>query len=119
MLLYPSPYHYINGGNPYGPSHLAIDLYAPEGTPISAADSGVVVWSSYGEWNGGYGSVVMIDHRNGFSTLYGHLSAIAVQVGQIVAKGERLGAAGAPEPGVGVRTPRVQGNDPRTSSMYV
>ena len=93
-MLYPSPYHYINGGNPYGPSHLAIDLYAPEGTPITAADSGVVVWSSYGEWNGGYGSVVMIDHRNGFMTLYGHLSQVNVVLCQSIYAGETVGLSG-------------------------
>lgn len=94
VLLYPSPYHYINGGNQYGPGHLAIDLYAPEGTPISAADSGVVVWASYGAWNGGYGSVVMIDHRNGFSTLYAHLSQVNVGLCQSVYAGETIGLSG-------------------------
>ncbi len=93
-LLYPSPYHYINGGNPYSGGHLAIDLYAPEGTPITAADSGVVVWSSYGEWNGGYGNVVMIDHRNGFMTLYGHLSQVNVLLCQSVFAGETVGLSG-------------------------
>jgi murein DD-endopeptidase MepM/ murein hydrolase activator NlpD len=93
-LYWPSPYHYINGGNQFGPSHLAIDLFAPEGTPISAADSGVVVWASYGAWNGGYGNVVMIDHRNGFSTLYGHLSVVYVNLCQWVYAGETIGLSG-------------------------
>lgn len=93
-LLYPSPYHYINGGNAYSSSHLAIDLYAPEGTLITAADSGVVVWASYGAWNGGYGNVVMIDHRNGFMTLYGHLSQVNVAQCQWVYAGEGIGQSG-------------------------
>jgi murein DD-endopeptidase MepM/ murein hydrolase activator NlpD len=93
-LMWPSPYHYINGGNPYTSSHLAIDLYAPEGTPISAADSGVVTWASYGAWNGGYGNVVMIDHRNGFKTLYGHLSQVNVSLCQWVYAGETIGLSG-------------------------
>lgn len=93
-LMWPSPYHYINGGNQFGGSHLAIDLYAPEGTPISAADNGVVVWSSYGAWNGGYGNVVMIDHRNGFATLYGHLSQVNVGLCQRVYAGETIGLSG-------------------------
>lgn len=93
-LLYPSPYHYILGGNPYTPSHLAIDLYAPEGTAITAADSGVVVWASVGEWNGGYGNVVMIDHRNGFMTLYGHLSQVNVLLCQPIYAGEIVGLSG-------------------------
>lgn len=93
-LMWPSPYHYINGGNQFSGSHLAIDLYAPEGTPISAADSGVVVWSSYGAWNGGYGNVVMINHRNGFMTLYGHLSQVNVGLCQWVYAGETIGLSG-------------------------
>ncbi len=93
-LMWPSPYHYINGGNQFGPSHLAIDLYAPEGTSIYAADSGVVVWSSFGAWNGGYGNVVMINHRNGFSTLYGHLSQVNVGLCQWVYAGEVIGLSG-------------------------
>jgi murein DD-endopeptidase MepM/ murein hydrolase activator NlpD len=93
-LMWPSPYHYINGGNQYSGSHLAIDLYAPEGTPISAADSGVVIWSSYGAWNGGYGNVVMIDHRNGFTTLYGHLSQVNVGLCQWVYAGDIIGLSG-------------------------
>jgi murein DD-endopeptidase MepM/ murein hydrolase activator NlpD len=93
-LMWPSPYHYINGGNQFSPSHLAIDLYAPEGTPITAADSGVVVWASYGAWNGGYGNVVMINHRNGFSTLYGHLSQVNVGLCQWVYAGETIGLSG-------------------------
>jgi murein DD-endopeptidase MepM/ murein hydrolase activator NlpD len=93
-LMWPSPYHYINGGNQYGSSHLAIDLFAPEGTQITAADSGVVVWASYGAWNGGYGSVVMIDHRNGFKTLYGHLSQVNVLLCQWIIAGETIGLSG-------------------------
>ncbi|HEY5156598.1 MAG TPA: M23 family metallopeptidase [Anaerolineales bacterium] len=93
-LMWPSPYHYINGGNQFGPNHLAIDLYAPEGTPISAADNGVVVWASYGAWNGGYGNVIMIDHRDGFRTLYAHLSQVNVSLCQGVYAGQIIGLSG-------------------------
>jgi murein DD-endopeptidase MepM/ murein hydrolase activator NlpD len=93
-LICPSPYCYINGGNPFSGGHLAVDLYAPEGTPIVAADSGVVIKASYGEWNGGYGNMVMIDHRNGFVTLYGHLSQVNVYQCQPIGAGEILGLSG-------------------------
>ena len=72
--------------------HKAIDIGAPTGTPVVAADSGYVVkagWSKYG-----YGNYIVIDHGNGFQTLYAHLSAILVQVGQSVAKGTRIGSVG-------------------------
>jgi murein DD-endopeptidase MepM/ murein hydrolase activator NlpD len=93
-LLWPTPYHYINGGNNFSASHLAVDLWAPEGTLISAADNGVVVWASYGAWNGGYGNVIMVDHGNGFKTLYGHLSQVNVQMCQPVYAGETIGLSG-------------------------
>ena len=93
-LICPSPYCYINGGNPFGSGHLAVDLYAPEGTPIVAADSGVVIKASYGEWNGGYGNMVMIDHRNGFVTLYGHLYQVNVYQCQPIFAGEIVGLSG-------------------------
>jgi len=83
------------GGVPRSFPHNGVDLTAYLGSPILAADSGTVTVAQYGGYNGGYGNYVVIDHGNGFSTLYAHLSAIAVQYGQILAKGERIGAAGA------------------------
>jgi len=83
------------GGVPRAFPHNGVDLTAYLGSPILAADSGTVTVAQYGGYNGGYGNYVVIDHGNGFSTLYAHLSAIAVQYGQILAKGERIGAAGA------------------------
>lgn len=83
------------GGEPRPIPHTGVDLTAYLGNPILAADSGTVTVSQYGGYNGGYGNYVVVDHGNGFSTLYAHLSAIAVQSRQIVAKGERIGSAGA------------------------
>jgi murein DD-endopeptidase MepM/ murein hydrolase activator NlpD len=94
-LMWPSPFHFVRGGNNFGPNHLAIDIYAPLGTPITAADNGVVVWASAdGSWNGGYGNVVMIDHRDGFKTLYGHLSQVNVILCENVYAGQLIGYAG-------------------------
>ncbi|MEA3345895.1 MAG: M23 family metallopeptidase [Chloroflexota bacterium] len=72
--------------------HKAIDIGAPTGTPIVAADSGYVAIAGWS--NVGYGSYIVIDHGNGFQTLYAHLSAILVEVGQSVGKGERIGSVG-------------------------
>ena len=71
--------------------HSGIDIGVDEGTPVHAADGGVVVWSG---WMGGYGYAVVIDHANGLSTLYGHNSELAVDEGQSVAKGQVISYAG-------------------------
>ena len=71
--------------------HSGIDIGVDEGTPVHAADSGVIVWSG---WMGGYGYAVVIDHGNGLSTLYGHNSELAVDEGQSVSKGQVIAYAG-------------------------
>lgn len=71
--------------------HSGIDIGVDEGTPVHAADSGVIVWSG---WMGGYGYAVVIDHGNGLSTLYGHNSELAVDEGQSVYKGQVVAYAG-------------------------
>lgn len=73
--------------------HRAIDVGARAGSPIVAADSGYVVKASHG-WNGGYGSMVMVDHGNGFVSLYAHMNMVYVRQGENVAKGEQLGTVG-------------------------
>lgn len=71
--------------------HSGIDIGVDEGTPVHAADSGIIVWSG---WMGGYGYAVVIDHGNGLSTLYGHNSELAVDEGQSVSKGQVVAYAG-------------------------
>lgn len=72
--------------------HSGIDLAAPRGTPIKASDSGAVIYSG---WYGGYGRVVIVDHSKGFSTLYAHMDAAAVRVGDHVKQGQTVGYEGA------------------------
>jgi len=76
----------------FKPRHQAIDIGAPTGTSVVAADSGYVVTAGWSEY--GYGKYVVIDHGNGFQTLYAHLHTILVQVGQSVSKGEKIGTVG-------------------------
>ncbi|MCD6519893.1 MAG: peptidoglycan DD-metalloendopeptidase family protein [Anaerolineae bacterium] len=76
----------------YWEGHRAIDIGAPLGTPIVAADSGFVVAARW--TNVGYGRMVIIDHRNGFKTLYAHLQVYYVQEGQSVSKGQVIGKCG-------------------------
>jgi len=77
----------------FKPHHQAIDIAAPIGTPIKASDSGYVVWAGWN--NQGYGNLVIIDHGNGFRTLYAHLSRYFVAVGDSVAQGTVIGLMGA------------------------
>lgn len=72
--------------------HAGIDLAGPLGTPIHATADGVVLRSG---WNsGGYGNLVEIDHGRGIVTRYGHLSAMAVQPGSRVTRGQVIGRMG-------------------------
>ena len=91
-LIWPSGTHTVSG-NEYWSGHLGIDITAGEGADVWAADSGVVTMAQSG-WNYGYGNVVMIDHGNGYATLYGHLSRIAVSQCDLVGAGQSIGAAG-------------------------
>lgn len=72
-------------------SHTGIDIGAESGATIVAADGGTVVLAGV---NSGYGNCVMIDHGNGYKTLYAHMSSIAVSNGQSVSKGDTVGYVG-------------------------
>lgn len=72
-------------------SHTGIDIASNQGTAVYASDGGTVTLAG---WNGGYGNCIMIDHGNGYVTLYGHLSSISVSVGQTVSQGATIGAVG-------------------------
>ena len=83
-----STYSFVQG---YSSFHTGIDLAAPVGTPVRAANGGVVIfagWNSYG-----YGSTIVLSHGP-FTTLYGHLSTINVGCGQIVNAGQQIGGVG-------------------------
>ena len=71
--------------------HSGIDIGVDYGTPVHAADSGVVVDAG---WISGYGYAVVIDHGNGLSTLYGHNESLAVSSGQSVSQGQVIAYAG-------------------------
>jgi murein DD-endopeptidase MepM/ murein hydrolase activator NlpD len=73
--------------------HTGLDFRAEKGLPVGATAPGVVVAADTG-YNGGYGNMVDVDHGNGIVTRFGHLSEIAVKVGQAVTKGTIIGRAG-------------------------
>ncbi len=83
-------YWTVEGG--YG--HPAIDIANPGMPWIRAADSGFVIKVARNTGDTGYGNYVMVDHRNGFVTLYAHLDTILVNVGDSVGKGAILGRMG-------------------------
>jgi murein DD-endopeptidase MepM/ murein hydrolase activator NlpD len=80
--------------NPFGGApefHQGLDIAAPTGTTVTAAASGTVIMA---QWYGGYGNYILIDNGDGYSTGYGHLSAIYVSDGQQVERGQAIGAVG-------------------------
>jgi murein DD-endopeptidase MepM/ murein hydrolase activator NlpD len=71
--------------------HTGLDLHGETGDPVRATADGKVTSAG---WSGGYGRVIDIDHGNGMSTRYGHLSAIDVRVGQSIRTGQIIGRIG-------------------------
>lgn len=82
----------INGIVTQFPSwyHMAYDIAAPIGTPIVATKDGIVKEVWVGGWNYGYGTHVVLDHGDGYTSLYAHMSAVAVSVGQRVVGGQTV-----------------------------
>jgi len=72
-------------------NHYGIDISAPRGAPVYAPAVGVV---TYAAWKGDYGNMVELDHGTGYTTRFGHLSQIDVEVGDRVMKGQILGEVG-------------------------
>ncbi len=89
----PSPYWFEPSFGSYPHFHTGIDLVEPFGSPIYAADDGIV--ALVGSSSTGYGNYVVIAHSGGLATLYGHLSTSLVKVGQPVNQGEAIGLEGA------------------------
>ena len=71
--------------------HSGIDIGAPTGTPVVATGTGTVISAG---WNGGYGKAIIIQHNDVQQTLYGHLSQISVQPGQVIEQGTVIGLVG-------------------------
>lgn len=90
VLIWPVPGGQIT--TYFSSYHLAVDIAAPYGAGVQAADGGVVTWAGWR--NNGGGLVVAIDHGNGISTVYNHLGSILVGPGQAVGKGDTIAAVG-------------------------
>lgn len=92
-FVWPTTEHWISGFD-FSPeaNHPAIDIAGRLGNLIFAADTGVVVYAGWNNW--GYGNVIVIDHGNGWQTLYAHLSFYQVSCGLSVIKGAQIGNMG-------------------------
>ena len=88
----PSTYWFEPPYGSYAHFHTGIDLVEPFGSPVLAADDGVV--ALVGSSSSGYGNYVVIAHSGGLNTLYGHLSTSLVRVGQSVTQGTPVGLEG-------------------------
>jgi murein DD-endopeptidase MepM/ murein hydrolase activator NlpD len=91
VFIWPTPLHYLSGYH-YSSIHPAIDIAGEIGHSIYASDAGVVVYSGWNNY--GYGYVVVLDHGNGWQTLYAHLSQVNMVCGQAVFQGNVIGLMG-------------------------
>ena len=71
--------------------HIAIDIAGSTGSPVQSVEDGTVTSAG---WDGGYGKCIVINHGNGLSTRYGHLSSMSVSVGDSVSRGQTIGTRG-------------------------
>ncbi|KAA3662408.1 MAG: M23 family peptidase [Chloroflexi bacterium] len=76
----------------YWYGHRGLDIALSEGNAVFASDTGTVTYAGWNTW--GYGNLIVVNHGNGFETLYAHLSGISVVPGQIVYQGNVIGASG-------------------------
>ena len=92
-FVYPTTEHWLSG-TPFRPDlrHFGVDFAGAEGNGVFATDAGTVVYSGWNDW--GYGNLIIIDHGNGWQSLYAHLSAINVSCAQNVGQGETIGLVG-------------------------
>jgi murein DD-endopeptidase MepM/ murein hydrolase activator NlpD len=86
-------------GQRWGRLHQGIDISGVSNRTIKAADNGTVVTAG---WHNEYGNYVIINHGNGYKTLYGHMSSLSVSKGEVVQKGEKLGVMGSTGRSTGV-----------------
>ncbi|MEA4811424.1 MAG: M23 family metallopeptidase [Anaerolineaceae bacterium] len=92
-FIWPTEKHYLSGYD-YDPgsNHYGIDIAGEIGEKVKAADNGVVVYAGLNDW--GYGLMVVIDHGEGWQSLYAHLEKIDVKCGQEVYSGDKIGSIG-------------------------
>ena len=92
-FIWPTLDHQISG-YPYAPqaNHYGIDLYGNQGDPVYAADAGVSVYSGWNDW--GLGNIIVLDHGNGWQSLYAQLGTLNMGCGQMVNQGDIIAEMG-------------------------
>lgn len=91
--VYPTNKHYLSGFDfSEKTNHRGLDFAGNTGEAVYATDAGVIVYSGWNNY--GYGNMIMIDHGNGFQSLYAHLSELYRGCGTSVGQGESIGAVG-------------------------
>jgi murein DD-endopeptidase MepM/ murein hydrolase activator NlpD len=100
-FVWPTSGGYVSSqmGYRWSRMHKGIDIARPSDRTIKTVDNGVVVSAG---WDGGYGNKIVVDHQNGYRTVYAHLSSIDVNVGQTVPKGSKIGEMGSTGDSTGV-----------------
>lgn len=78
-------------GERWGAFHRGLDIARPSNYTIKSSDNGVVTFAG---WDGSYGNKIVVNHNNGYETVYAHLSQIDVSVGQVVERGSAIGVMG-------------------------
>ena len=91
-LIWPVDSHEIEPGRGFRVGHGGIDIVAPLGASVYAAESGLVIWAGWSHWGGG--NMVVLAHGNTRQTHYAHLNTVSVACGQFVGKGSVIGAVG-------------------------
>jgi murein DD-endopeptidase MepM/ murein hydrolase activator NlpD len=92
-FVWPTVGGYVSSqqGYRWNKMHKGIDIARPSDYTIKAADNGVIVSAGY---DGGYGNKIVIDHQNGYRTVYAHLASMNVSKGQTVSRGSKIGVMG-------------------------
>ena len=93
----------------FGVAHQGIDIVVPQGTPVESAADGIVFLARDGGLRGF--SYILIGHRDGYATLYGHLSSFSVKTGDDVQKGQVIGMSGG--------KPGTHGAGPMTTASHL
>jgi len=92
-FVFPAVNHWLSGTD-YRPdvNHMAVDFGGTLGSAIYAVDAGTVIYAGWNDY--GYGFMIMLDHGNGWQTLYAHLDSVLVGCGQNVGQGDMIGLMG-------------------------
>ena len=90
-FIWPTVFQAISGTH-FNADHPGIDLSTPTGSVVYATDAGLVIFAGWSDL--GYGNTIVIDHGNGYKTLYGHLSQVSQYCGAKVKAGQIIGLSG-------------------------